>query len=104
MKRTLFAINYGVAIALCATIWAACSSNPSKTGTADDTNSIADTTAVAPQDTDVVAQEPYHLDFTLKNLLDLLYHHGDNDFETRYVLYPPRPRDGFILIEIEVYV
>ena len=30
--------------------------------------------------------------------------YGDNDFETRYVLYPPRPRDGFILIEIEVYV
>ena len=220
MKRTLFAINYGVAIALCATIWAACSSSPSKTGAADDTDSIADTTAVAPQDTDVVAQEPYHLDFTLKNLLDLLYHHGDyeliensgmkfiyeasldmgevegyelvygrdiekgekkefgyelkatsphgfffemsfdtstqaslsfasqddantfietvlntepfpyedktfyvhpkqqddgqyihlqtpygdDDFETRYVLYPPRPRDGFILIEIEVYV
>ena len=77
MKRTLLAINYGVAIALCATIWAACSSNPSKTGAANDTDSIADTTAVVLQDTDVVAQEPYHLDFTLKNLLDLLYHHGD---------------------------
>ena len=77
MKRTLFAIHYGVAIALCATLWAACSSNPSKTGAAADTDSIADTTLVVLQDTDVVAEEPYHLDFTLKNLLDLLYHHDD---------------------------
>lgn len=70
MKQLVSSLKLFAVITLSAAVWVACSSKGKNVADAD---IIADSTEVMSQDSDAVAQVPYSQEFSIENLLVMMY-------------------------------